>query len=181
MIFRAQQLAQYQADHIPVADHVAGIFQRLGFRGIEQRADHDRSARQPAHLGDESVLVLCRARRAPQNDLLGKPQVFRPNSASNSRQMIQNELGILISRSLRLRQAAALPADDQWVRSSKRIRAFYVTTPRRRTRCFEMQEVASAAFIITALGTGNPQGRGSRKHRLKLLTDKAFISYAICH
>ena len=45
VIFRAQQLAQQQADGLAVADHVAGVLQRSRLRRVEQRAHDDRARR----------------------------------------------------------------------------------------------------------------------------------------
>ena len=42
VILGAQQLAQQQADHLAVADHVARVLQRSGLRRVEQRAHDDR-------------------------------------------------------------------------------------------------------------------------------------------
>ena len=66
VILRAQQLAQQQADHLAVADHVARVLQRSRLRRVEQRAHDDRRAREAARLGDErrvGPLARARARR----------------------------------------------------------------------------------------------------------------------
>ena len=53
MVFLAEELAEEQADHLAVADHVAGFLQAPRLGGVEQGADDHGLARQPARLGDE--------------------------------------------------------------------------------------------------------------------------------
>ena len=78
VILRAQQLAQQQADDFAIADHVAGVLQRLRFRRIEQRADDDGRAGEAARLGDERRVgaFAGAGRAAEENDLLGETQIL---------------------------------------------------------------------------------------------------------
>ena len=71
-----QQAAQEEANDLAVAHHAAGVLDALGFGRVQQRADDDGFAGEPAGLGDEiGVGALAGAGGAAEkNDLLGEAQ-----------------------------------------------------------------------------------------------------------
>ena len=124
VIFRAQQLAQQQADHFAVADHVAGVLERPRLGRVEQRADDDRAAGQAARLGDErGVGALAGAgRAAEQDDLLREAQVLAADSSASRSCQTESKINCasLISRSLSLPPPASVSG---WViRVTTRVR-----------------------------------------------------------
>ncbi len=74
------ELEEEQAHDLAVAHHVARVLDALGLGRVEQGADHDGFAGEPARLEDErGVRALARAgRAAEQDDFLGEAQLIAP-------------------------------------------------------------------------------------------------------
>ena len=78
LLLRFEKFANEDAHHLAVAHHAALGFELLGFRAVEQRADHNRLSCDAAHFADEvRVRALACARCATEQDqLLWKAQLL---------------------------------------------------------------------------------------------------------
>ena len=78
VVFRLQQLPEQQPDGLTVTDQMPRVFQRSRLGRVEQRAHHDRGAREAACLGDERRIGALPGpgRAAQQNDFLREAQLL---------------------------------------------------------------------------------------------------------
>ncbi len=74
LLLRLKQLAQQDADHLPVPDHAAACLDGARLRCVKELRNHDGRRLDAAHLADEiRVGAFARARRPPEQDqLLGE-------------------------------------------------------------------------------------------------------------
>ena len=74
LLLGLKQLAQEDADHLPVPDHAAARLDGARLRGVKELGNHDGRRLDAAHLADEvRVGAFARARRPPEQDqLLGE-------------------------------------------------------------------------------------------------------------
>ena len=102
VVLRLEEFLEQQADHLAVADHLAGVLDRHRLRAGEQAADDDRRGGDVAGLGDERRVGALAGAGAPPSQMnsRGKRRLSRPCFSSRSAQTAEKmSWASLISRS----------------------------------------------------------------------------------